>query len=535
MGDPEFRNDEQVLVRTMGIHVKSIPFEGILTSRRIILVDRAKNILPTKEIPLATIKEAETGENAIHDQILTLSVMAKTGETRQMILTFPRQEGNRARERDEWARIIQESASPSFEQVIRKVIPGADQVQKKAGSSAPPRIEVVHAPSPQYAETPPTTPVKRVVKAGSPAKRIIETGDAAPPAPAVREFDASSLGESVFCTRCGNQVSTDSTFCNRCGSPIVAPASAKSKPAPVPAGATQTIVPDVPLQQSLAWDEEPAPEPIPESRRPAAKQPAQKPAKKGFLSGLFGPKKQRVISTARAQSDASGTPVPPKKPRSRRSFMPGKKTLIAIGVVVVVILVVAAGALFVYPMLNKGSSGSSSGTTSSSGASPTGSSSSSSSTLTNTGIAAITVKETTAPTIPATGVYVSIEYIGSWKGTYGMPSDLQTAIDSGDRYYEVVNATGQITAAFQKQDSSTKHDLTVNIYRNGAVLATGKTSDAFGKVTVSADVTTGVAKAASATTAAAATGNTTVTTKPTTATTAVKTTAPATNTTIKTP
>jgi hypothetical protein len=116
-----------------------------------------------------------------------------------------------------------------------------------------------------------------------------------------------------------------------------------------------------------------------------------------------------------------------------------------------------------------------------------------------------------------------------------MPSDLQTAIDSGDRYYEVVNATGQVTAAFQKQDSSTKHALTVNIYRNGAVLATGKTSDAFGKVTVSADVTTGVAPAASATTAADSTGNTTVTAKPATATTAVKTTAPAINTTAKTP
>jgi hypothetical protein len=535
MGDPEFRSDEQVLVRTKGIHVKSIPFEGILTTRRIVLVDRAKNILPPKEIPLATIKEAEPGENASHDQILTLSVIAKTGETRQMILTFPRQEGNRARERDEWARIIRESASPSFEQVIRKVIPGADQVQKRAGSSAPPRIEVVNAPSPQYAETPQTTPVKRVVKAGSSAKRIIETGDASAPAtaPAVREFDASSLGESVFCTRCGNQVSTDSTFCNRCGSPIVAPASAEPRPVPVPAGATQIIAPDVPLQHSLAWDEEP--ESVPESRRPAAQQPAQKPAKKGLLSGVFGPKKQRVTSPARAQPAISGTPVSPKKPRSGRSFMPGKKTLIAVGVVVVVILVVAAGALFVYPMLNKGSSGTSSGTTSSSGTTPTGSSSSSSSTLTNTGVASITVKQTTAPVIPVTGVYVSIEYIGSWKGTYGMPSDLQTAIDSGDRYYEVVNATGQVTAAFQKQDSSTKHDLTVNIYRNGAVLATGKTSDSFGKVTVSADVTTGVAQTASATNATAATGNTTVTAKPTTAATAVKTTAPATNTTIKTP
>ena len=74
-----------------------------------------------------TIKEVESGENAIRDQIITLSVMAKTGETRQMILTFSRQAGgNRIKERDAWARIIKDNASSSFDQVIRKVIPGTE-------------------------------------------------------------------------------------------------------------------------------------------------------------------------------------------------------------------------------------------------------------------------------------------------------------------------------------------------------------------------------------------------------------------------
>ena len=52
MGDPELRSDEKVLARTPGVYVKSIPFEGILTNKRIILIDRAKNLLPPKEIPL---------------------------------------------------------------------------------------------------------------------------------------------------------------------------------------------------------------------------------------------------------------------------------------------------------------------------------------------------------------------------------------------------------------------------------------------------------------------------------------------------
>ncbi len=125
MGDPELRSDESVLLRTQGIFVKSIPFEGILTNKRIILVDRATNIIPQKEISLVTLKDFQAGENAIRDQIITLSVMAKTGETRQMILTFSRQTGgNRIKDRDDWMRVLKENTSSSFEQVIRKVIPG---------------------------------------------------------------------------------------------------------------------------------------------------------------------------------------------------------------------------------------------------------------------------------------------------------------------------------------------------------------------------------------------------------------------------
>ncbi len=59
MGDPELRSDENILLRTPGIYVKSVPFEGILTNKRIILVDRAINLLPPKEIPLVTIKDIE--------------------------------------------------------------------------------------------------------------------------------------------------------------------------------------------------------------------------------------------------------------------------------------------------------------------------------------------------------------------------------------------------------------------------------------------------------------------------------------------
>jgi hypothetical protein len=225
-------------------------------------------------------------------------------------------------------------------------------------------------------------------------------------------------------------------------------------------------------------------------------------------------------------------------------MMPGKRALIAGVAVVVVIVILAIGAVFVYPMLTSGSNTASSGTSGSSGASGSSSSGSSgsasggtstTSVLTNTGVASITLIETPAPNIPATGVQVHVNYIGSYDGTYGMPSDLQnvpgpSSQNSGDQIYEVVNATGIVQATFQKEDSSTTHELLVEIYHNGKLLASGNTSDQYGKVTISAD--TGIA--AAATPAAATTikaGNTAAAVQATTAVTTTTTTAPVASTT----
>ena len=539
MGDPEIRSDEKVLMRTQGVHVKSIPFEGILTNRRIILVDRAKNILPPKEIPLGTVRDVETGENAIRDLTLTISIIAKTGETRQMILTFSRQDGgDRTRERDEWARLIQEGISTSFEQVIRKVIPGADSAQR------PP------APADPYGEPPQKTPPVQYAVGTPPIKKIIEASPSEAPVTAWSTVPAEpASGEPMFCTRCGNKVSGDSAFCNKCGSPVIPLVAARpqtaapvSPPAParrVPAEAAPAVPADISLQQSLAWDDDHEESPAP---APASRQRSPGPEGKGFLAGIFSPKK-RVVPPPKAAAPAPSA-QPSKKPRG--SMMPGKNALIAGVVVLFVIIVLVAGAVFVYPMLTGGNSGVSSGTASDSGSSgSTASSGSTSGALSNTGVASITVKETTPPSIPVTGVWVRISYIGSYEGTYGMPSDLQqipgaSSPNSGDQTYEVVNATGTVQATIQKEDSSTKHDLVVDIYQDGKLLTTGKTSDAYGRVTVTTNASPGTAVSGNQTATSPAVtttkaGNATVTTNPTVVVTTVKTTVPAANTTAKSP
>jgi len=556
MGDPELRSDETVLVRTQGVYVKSIPFEGILTNKRIILIDRAKNLLPPKEIPLATIKDIEGGENAIRDPFVTITVITRTGETRQMVLTFTRTAGgNRNKERDDWVKTLKDNVSSSFEQVIRKVIPGPDKPMRRPERQPSPRIEVSGTPVQPEAPRP---LLKKEADTVPPIKKITGNVPSATPA-ASQEPVTTAPVLGTFCSRCGNKVPEGSVFCNRCGSSIIPPIGITPKaPAPQPA------IPDIPAQvlrpdeteihgiepliepSAVKAPAEPRKDVIPESPAgkteqrpysplydnppepvtssqpaPGVSAPPQKPAAKRIIPRLFSTKElsQTPLNPA---SMPTATPPAPQKP-SGSGFMTGKKVFIAVGVVIILIIIAVAGML-VYPMIAGSGSSQPGGslpssvpvTTASSTPAPSGT---------------LVVRETTpAPSVPSTGVYVHISYIGGWKGTYGMPSDLQTMELSGDHYYEILNATGPVEASFEKLDSSTRHDLIVEIYRNGGLLTSGKTSEGFGKVSVSADATTGVTQAPQVVTAnvtAASTPAITVT-----AVTTIMTTVPVTNTTI---
>jgi hypothetical protein len=519
MGDPDFRSNEKVLLRSDGVNVKSVPFEATLTDRRIVLVDRARNVLPQKDIHLSAIRQIATGENAIRDPTLTVYVAANNNETRQMVLTFSRDSGgNRAKERDEWKKFL--------EYYIPRAPP----------ASVPPAPE----PAASYRNDAAIPPQKRftdTVPARMPAR---ETPPAAPAAP-----------ESFFCNRCGNRVSKDSAFCNKCGSPIVPPAPSPYV-APAPAGAyTPAPLPRTPAPGARVPEEAPPAvdairisdtpvrppvrmadtrnQGIPAPRRPAEPEPSKKPKKQGFIPSLFSSKSRSA--SKRNDSLAPAEPAP-EKPRRRGGSGTAKKVILSAVVLVIIIAVIAAGAVFVYPMISSGglltlpSGESSSGGSSSSGSvTPTTTPQGQTTPSVQTSWTPIAV-ETTAAVIPSAGVQVHISYLGGFKGSYGLPSALQSIQASGDRVYLVENATGTVQAVIEKRDSSTKHDLLVEIYKDGKLLTKGSTNAAYGKVTLEVDTKTGVAKtpitSASvgtvATTAAAA---------------AQKTTAPAANTTAK--
>ena len=505
MSDPELRSDESVILRTQGIFVKSIPFEGILTNKRIILVDRAKNLLPQKEIPLVTIKDVEVGENAIRDQIITLSVVARSGEMRQMILTFSRQTGgNRIRERDAWAKALKENVSSSFEQVIRKVISGRGPAPRKQERTVSPRIEIV---SPESQNDPPGRKIttKKQTEVPSPVKIPETTRTPAPSSGEVKGSNIPVSGFGTYCSRCGNRVPEGSGFCNRCGSPIVVPGSGTAltrtekvlHPSKQVAAARTTLLsgqaesPAEPIIDLSTAEIQSAVQEFsqqPESpEEPVASEPPWETtvSESDSITPQIDEEPQLetpVITTSKVSefNPPAGEPAAPRSPRGF-SVKPGSKTVYGI---VIVFLIIAAivGGFFIYPMIAKGG--------------PIAPNTSTSPTPIPTTLESpgTTIKPVVTPTVPVDGVYVHIKYLGGWKGSYGISSDVKTLTNSGDRYYPVENATVTVEASFEKLDGSTKQTLVVEILKNGRVLTSGNTTAGFGKVTLSVDVATGVAK-----------------------------------------
>lgn len=377
MGDPDLRSDERILIRTPGVYVKSIPFEGILTNKRIILVDRATNLIPQKEIPLVTIREAEAKENAIRDQILQLSVLTRTGETRQMILTFSRQAGgNRIRERDAWLKTVKEHTSSTFEQVIRRVVPGQQKDSRRPLRSGSPHIKVISSPGVQDIPAPKKTQKDQEPDGLLPGGKTIEIRPDSPSSPSEKmrgekgEGTPSSL-YGIYCSRCGNRVPEGSGYCNRCGSRIVDPGSLPSRESSQPAikaappgkeNDARTTEPFTPpsaerisgLPPRLVRQEPGAGEGLARElpASPASSEEDERPREALQDSGSAGPVMPGPLPYWHTPppSEPPGPGIP-----SDDGFSARKGRMAVIGIIAVIVVIsVIVGGFIIYPMISGG-------------------------------------------------------------------------------------------------------------------------------------------------------------------------------------
>ena len=96
----------------------------------------------------------------------------------------------------------------------------------------------------------------------------------------------------------------------------------------------------------------------------------------------------------------------------------------------------------------------------------------------------LVIKTQVPVTVPGEGVYVRVSYTGGFAGTYGLQGNMTTVRNSGDRVFVVENATGVVSATFHKEDASTRHEIVVEIYKDGKSQTFARNSSAYGVASV---------------------------------------------------
>jgi hypothetical protein len=520
MAYPDLYSDESKILEATNIKVKSVSFDAVLTSRRLILLDSKKHMLPPQEILLATLKSVDSGENAIRDPTITLSIITNTGTTRQMILTFSKASGGeRKREADEWLKSLRQHVSQSVVHPILPDIPTLQENENPAepenvpADTLPPRIEIVNAP-----------PQKKRIEISRPMKKIIESEPAMP-----KPVETSSLPAGSFCNRCGSRVPPESAFCNRCGTPVVReadleaalhqqisreqpipvspPVEASPQPDLVPqppettpaAPATVSEVPQIsdPLPESfghtgekkertieaviqsiepLIEDSVPRTEPAPLIPRPAALQAleqshAETPAAPAEGSTVQWPVITPTSPAAGSPAAQPETPLPPVPQGGS-----GKGKTIAIALLAIVVIAAIAGVFLLGNPFNLINGGTPAPT-----GEPTGVPTVVTTVVTMPVTSAVTVTTTAAPQtavtttaapasqIPQTGVWVRINYPNKFTGLVGTAGAEREVGDTGERFYQVSTSTGTVSAQIQKTDGS-GDPLIVEVYKDGELV-----------------------------------------------------------------
>lgn len=528
MSYPELYSDERIVLQAQNVKVKSVVFEVVLTTRRLVLIDSKKGSIPPQEINLATLKDVEGGENAIRDPTITISIITISGNTRQMVLTFSKVSGGeRRREADEWIRALRQNITSTVYHPVtqapapRETVPAPPvqpplpqspaAVQPPAAqppSPAPPRIEITNQPPP-----------KKRIEIARPMKKIVE----APPAMPV-PVETTSLPTGSFCNRCGSRIPPESAFCNRCGTPVVRDSGTEAgepaitweqytPPPAVPqvqvsAGTVFPTIPekkDRPIEQvihsiePLIEDSVPRTAPAPlipqkqvhpvqpaETDQPSGQAaappsaPAATPEESSVQPGevrwpvltpsatpfATTPEAPIIPGAARpAAPPAGGSPPPAPAPRA----MPVK----LIAVIAFIILAVIGGA---YIFMQQGQAPPPAVTPTPAITVPVSTVTVTKATVKTT-MPVTTTPQVTKPSlpVPSSGVFVKVTTTSKYSGSVGTPGRLRDVEDTGDHIYQVSTSEGPVSVYLQKSDG-TSALIAVEVYKNGVLMKQARTT-----------------------------------------------------------
>jgi hypothetical protein len=522
---PELYSDERVVLQAQNVKVKSVSFEVVLTTRRLVLIDVKKHSIPPQEINLATLKDVESGENAIRDPTITISIITISGNTRQMVLTFSKTSGGeRRRECDEWVRALRQNITstiyhPVTQTAAPREIEPAPAAQPPAAQppAAQPPASQPPAPAPHRIDVTSTPPPKKRIEIARPMKKIVE----APPAMPV-PVETTSLPTGSFCNRCGNRIPPESAFCNRCGTPVIQdtgsldlPQEEASFPPQQPAwDAQQVQLTPPPVTPATAEKKERPIEEVIQSiepliedsvprTTPAPLVPAKQvyyapPADTAVPTGQVPPSPgSEFFDAAAAQpsevqwpilsksatpdaavpSDTAAPPAAPVAPPAREPLPPSpprKTPVMLIAVLALVVLAVIAG-VYIFMQSPAGTPG----------VTPTTETTVPATTVPRTTVVttATTVIPTATPqqvttpsiSIPNSGVWVKVTYPDTFSGSVGTPGRLKDIDDSGDHVYQISTADDPVVVSIRKSDGTATR-LAIDVYKNGALIKHAETT-----------------------------------------------------------
>ena len=526
MGYPALDHDESIILETRNIKFKYMSFDAILTNKRIILTDSKKNVIPSQNIALSTIRNVEAGENAIRDHFLILAIITDTGEKHQTVLTFVRQAGGeRKRECSEWAKKLKNLIPSPIIETSPATIPVSYGEPVTKGE----------VQTPAHGEATTTRPAKKKIETALPLGKITEK---TPVAPIPKE--TSSLPSGSFCSRCGNRVPFKSTFCNHCGTPIKHPSerTSVSKPVitrelvppstplspvtkvPVPPPAAQPVITSVPVPPLTPMPPvtrvtvpPPAPQPvfietqvsvppsagsrgelqssqidqiihsiepliedsIPRTQQSAPlvqkhdyqqkTEPAAPEPQAASPSQVLWPVLPNAESpVASTQESTAGEPESPQ-PHTVPGPAGKKPNYLAIGILIIAILPILAGLVIVANIMSGPSGGTTIPVT-------TVVTTITTPPMQSTRTPVVTSTITPGPTqvmVPPNGVWVRASYPSTYIGLIGTPGNQLEVSGTGDKFYPISTSDGIVAAALQKKDGS-GDKIILEIYKNGVML-----------------------------------------------------------------
>ena len=485
MGDPYLSSDESLILSTHNILIDGVSLDLMLTSRRLIIIDNSVNPFNLRTIPLDTIITVVAGMDGKGDPIITLSHMdpSGTGAPHPIDFVFTRQKGEqRAKECNDWAATLSNHASGARNGALSAGTLPYDPVKTiQPRMSATymietfsPRKSVIEAypvkAEPVTTPVPLKSPAEDKILAGIDESAPIKNAEMIEP-PGFSGLPPIELSETVTPDR-EEPVSPPQAIAIEADQNPVIPDAAQAW-----AEAVRTVTTPLPLIPPFLVSETiPAGENIDDKLKADADQTSTTPEKPVTEINKDIISVDAIIPQGPDEDEQIEPPVPKADPVSAAISPPTSKipksatsTFLNAAIVVIIIVVLAVAVIGPFNLLN------------------------SKETSPSIVVPVVTVQPTPTPIptlVPADGVWVRIEYPGTFIGEVGNPELMHPAYGSGVRIYKILWSDRLVKASAQKQENS-GDTLTIEIYNNGTLIKRSSTRAPMGSVDILIDPLTG--------------------------------------------